>query len=282
MEVIQRIVRMKEIVNDLKQEKKLIGFVPTMGCLHEGHLSLVREARRMSDIVVVSIFVNPKQFGPNEDFEKYPRTIAKDTEILQKENVDYIFHPSVEEMYPASFRTYIEVEQLSQKLCGKSRPNHFKGVATVVMKLFNIVQPNFAFFGQKDAQQVIIIKRMIKDLNLNIEIITLPIIREPDGLALSSRNTYLNSEERKASTILYKALMKGKDIFQNGERKVAKISKAIIDTISSEPLAKIDYVEIVDLENLDALKIIEKNALIAIAVFIGSTRLIDNIIVEVK
>ncbi len=282
MEVIQRIVRMKEIVNDLKQEKKIIGFVPTMGCLHEGHLSLVREARRMSDIVVVSIFVNPKQFGPNEDFEKYPRTIAKDTEILQKENVDYIFHPSVEEMYPASFRTYIEVEQLSQKLCGKSRPNHFKGVATVVMKLFNIVQPNFAFFGQKDAQQVIIIKRMIKDLNLNIEMITLPIIREPDGLALSSRNTYLNSEERKASTILYKALMKGKDIFQNGERKVAKISKAIIDTISSEPLAKIDYVEIVDLENLDALKIIEKNALIAIAVFIGSTRLIDNIIVEVK
>jgi pantoate--beta-alanine ligase len=273
---------MKEVVSDLKEEKKLIGFVPTMGCLHEGHLSLVREARRMSDIVVVSIFVNPKQFGPNEDYDRYPRNIAKDTELLQKENVDYVFHPSVEEMYPAGYRTYVVVEDLSEKLCGKSRPNHFRGVATVVMKLFNIVQPNFAFFGQKDAQQVVIIKRMLKDLNSNIEIITLPIIREPDGLALSSRNNYLNSEERKAATVLYKSLMKAKELIQSGEHKSAKISKAIIDMITQEPLAKIDYVEIVDLENLEPVKTVGKNTLIAIAVYIGTTRLIDNIIAEVR
>lgn len=282
MEVIQRVARMKEIINDIKQEKKLIGFVPTMGCLHEGHLSLVREARKMSDVLIASIFVNPKQFGPNEDYERYPRNIAKDTELLQKENVDYIFYPTVEEMYPAGYKTYVEVEQLSQKLCGKSRPNHFRGVTTVVSKLFNIIQPNFAFFGQKDAQQTIIIKRMLKDLNSNIEIITMPIVREVDGLALSSRNVYLNPDERKAATILYKSLMKAKDLFQTGERKAAKISKAIIDVLSSEPLAKIDYIEIVDMENLDPLKTIEKNALIAIAIYVGSTRLIDNIIVEAK
>jgi pantoate--beta-alanine ligase len=236
----------------------------------------------MSDIVVVSIFVNPKQFGPNEDYDRYPRNIAKDTELLQKENVDYVFHPSVEEMYPAGYRTYVVVEDLSEKLCGKSRPNHFRGVATVVMKLFNIVQPNFAFFGQKDAQQVVIIKRMLKDLNSNIEIITLPIIREPDGLALSSRNNYLNSEERKAATVLYKSLMKAKELIQSGEHKSAKISKAIIDMITQEPLAKIDYVEIVDLENLEPVKTVGKNTLIAIAVYIGTTRLIDNIIAEVR
>lgn len=282
MEVIQRVARMKEIINDVKQEKKLIGFVPTMGCLHEGHLSLVREARKMSDVLIVSIFVNPKQFGPNEDYERYPRNIAKDTELLQKESVDYIFHPTVEEMYPPGYKTYVEVEHLSQKLCGKSRPNHFRGVSTVVSKLFNIIQPNFAFFGQKDAQQTIIIKRMLKDLNSNIEIITLPIVRESDGLALSSRNVYLNPDERRAATILYKSLMKAKDLFGNGERKAAKISKAITDVLSSEPLAKVDYVEIVDVENIDPVKTIEKNALIAIAVYIGSTRLIDNIIVEAK
>ncbi|OGF64520.1 MAG: pantoate--beta-alanine ligase [Candidatus Fischerbacteria bacterium RBG_13_37_8] len=282
MENINRIARMKELVKDIKKECKTIGFVPTMGALHEGHLSLVREARRMSDVVVVSVFVNPKQFGPGEDFEHYPRNIAQDTELLQKENVDYVFHPAVEEMFPNTYKTYIIVEDLSAKLCGKSRPGHFRGVTTVVMKLFNIVHPNFVFFGQKDAQQALIIKRMLKDLASDIEFIILPIVRDPNGLAFSSRNEYLTPEERNAAPILYAALMKAHERIKKGEKKAAKILSLINEMISSEPLAKIDYIEIVDLENLEPVKSIEKTTLIALAVFFGTTRLIDNIIVEAR
>lgn len=282
MEIVNRILRIKEIVKDLKKDEKTIGLVPTMGCLHEGHLSLVKEARRMSDVVIVSIFVNPKQFSPQEDYEEYPRNIAQDADILLKENVDYIFYPSNEEMYPENFKTYVEVADLSQKLCGKSRPGHFRGVATVVIKLLNIVQPHFAFFGQKDAQQALIIKRMIKDLNVDVEIITLPIVRDIDGLALSSRNMYLNEEERKAAIILHNALQQAHKLIKNGEKKTSKLIQEIKKIIESQPHARIDYVEIVDLENLSAVKTIEKPALIALAVYIGNTRLIDNIIVEAK
>ncbi len=280
MEIVNRIQRMKEVIKDIKKDNKTIGFVPTMGCLHQGHLSLVREARRMSDYVIVSIFVNPKQFGPNEDYEKYPRNITKDAEILSQENVDYVFYPAVEEMYPENYRTYIIVEDLSDKLCGKSRPGHFKGVATIVLKLLNIIQPNFAFFGQKDAQQSIIIKRMIRDLNLDTEIIILPIVREPDGLAMSSRNLYLSSEERKAATVLFNSLQAAKELIKDGEKKASKIIERIKKIIADEPLAKIDYIEVVDLENLNPMKSLDKTALIAIAVYIGETRLIDNIIVR--
>lgn len=280
MEIVNRIQRMKEIIKDIKKENKTIGFVPTMGCLHQGHLSLVREARRMSDYVIVSIFVNPKQFGPNEDYEKYPRDITKDAELLSQENVDYIFYPSVEEMYPENYKTYVIVEDLSDKLCGKTRPGHFRGVTTIVLKLLNIIQPNFAYFGQKDAQQTVIIKRMIKDLNLDTELIILPIVREPDGLAMSSRNLYLNPEERRAATILFKSLQKAKEVIKEGEKKSNKIIEEMKKIITTEPLAKIDYIEIVDLENLSPLKFINKTALIALAVYIGETRLIDNIIVR--
>lgn len=280
MEIVNRIQRMKEVIKDIKKDNKTIGFVPTMGCLHQGHLSLVREARRMSDYVIVSIFVNPKQFGPNEDYEKYPRNITKDAEILSQENVDYVFYPAVEEMYPENYRTYVIVEDLSDKLCGKSRPGHFKGVATIVIKLLNIIQPNFAFFGQKDAQQSIIIKRMIRDLNLDTEIIILPIVREPDGLAMSSRNLYLNPEERKAATVLFKSLQAAKELIKDGEKKASKIIERIKKIIADEPLAKIDYIEVVDLDNLNPMKSLDKTALIAIGVYIGETRLIDNIIVR--
>ena len=282
MEIVNRISRMKEIIKDLKKEGKTIGLVLTMGCLHEGHLSLIKEARRMSDVVIASIFVNPKQFGPHEDYEKYPRNIAQDADILLKENVDYIFYPSADEMYSENFNTYVEVAELSQKLCGKSRPGHFRGVATVVIKLLNIVQPHYAFFGQKDAQQAIIIRRMIKDLNVDVEIITVPIVRDVDGLALSSRNIYLNEEERKAAIILYHALQQVHKLIKNGEKRTSKLIQEIKKTIESEPHAKIDYVEIVNLENLSAVKTVEKPSLIALAVYIGSTRLIDNIIVEAK
>ena len=282
MDIVNRISRMRELVKDIKKENKTIGFVPTMGCLHDGHLSLVTEARRMSDVVIVSIFVNPKQFGPNEDYEKYPRDITQDADILLKENVDYIFYPSADEMYPEIFKTYIDVAELSNKLCGKSRPGHFRGVTTVVMKLLNIVQPHFAFFGQKDAQQVIIIKRMIKDLNADVEIIALPILRDVDGLALSSRNLYLNEEERKAAVLIFRSLQQAHKSIKNGEKRSNKLMQEIKKCIETEPLAKIDYVEMVELDNLNPVKSIEKSVLIALAVFIGKTRLIDNIIVEAK
>jgi pantoate--beta-alanine ligase len=281
MEVIQRIPQMKEVSRKARSEGKVIGLVPTMGFLHEGHLSLVREARKMADIVVVSLFVNPAQFAPTEDFDKYPRDVTRDAELLTSEKTDYIFLPKAEEMYPENYHTFVKVRDLSAKMCGVSRPDHFEGVTTVVLKLFHIVDPHFAYFGQKDAQQMVIIRRMVADLNLDVEIVRLPIMREPDGLAMSSRNTYLSSEERKAATVLYRALQHAQKRIDEGERKSKVLIKEIRETIESEPLARIDYISITDMIELKELKTLKGKCLIALAVYFGSTRLIDNIIVDV-
>jgi pantoate--beta-alanine ligase len=281
MEVIQRIPQMKEVSRKARSEGKVIGLVPTMGFLHEGHLSLVREARKMADIVVVSLFVNPAQFAPTEDFDKYPHDVTRDAELLTSEKTDYIFLPKAEEMYPENYHTYVKVRDLSAKMCGVSRPDHFEGVTTVVLKLFHIVDPHFAYFGQKDAQQMVIIRRMVTDLNLDVEIVRLPIKREPDGLAMSSRNTYLSSEERKAATVLYRALQHAQKRIDEGERKSKVLIKEMREIIEKEPLARIDYISITDMIELKELKTLKGKCLIALAVYFGSTRLIDNIIVDV-
>jgi pantoate--beta-alanine ligase len=281
MEVIQRIPQMKEASRKARSEEKVIGFVPTMGFLHEGHLSLVREARRMADVVVVSIFVNPAQFGPSEDFEKYPRDITRDAELLAAEKIDYMFLPKSEEMYPQSFSTNVKVRDLSAKMCGVSRPTHFEGVTTAVLKLFHIVDPHFAYFGQKDAQQLIIIRRMVTDLNMDVEIVRLPIVREGDGLAMSSRNAYLSEAERKAAPVLYRALEHARKRIEEGERKSKTLIKEMREIIESEPLARIDYISITDMNELKELKTLKGRVLIAVAANFGTTRLIDNIIVDI-
>ncbi len=275
-EVIQ-----KEII-ELKRSGKRIGFVPTMGALHDGHLSLVRQSKKENDITVVSIFVNPTQFGPNEDYQRYPRPFEKDKELLEKEEVDYLFYPSVEDMYPEGYETYVILEKLPNHLCGLSRPGHFKGVATVVTKLFNIVQPDRAYFGQKDYQQAKIIQKMVRDLNFPIQIVMMPIVRESNGLAMSSRNTYLSEKERNDATVLYRSLRKAKEMILSGEKDVSKIKEEMKKIISSVN-SRIDYIEIVDPETLESLEIIPKNGkvVVAVAVFIGSARLIDNEIVEI-
>jgi len=277
MEVIESIKKMQARADELRREGKL-GFVPTMGYLHEGHLSLIRAARKECKYVVVSIFVNPTQFGPSEDYQRYPRDLERDRRLCEKEGVDIIFAPTPEEMYPPGYCTYVEVAGLSDVLCGASRPGHFKGVATVVTKLFNIVKPHVAYFGQKDAQQALIIRRMVEDLNFDIDIRVLPIVREKDGLAMSSRNTYLSQEERRAARVLYKALMHAKSLLDSGVRDAGRLRQEMLNIIEAEPLAKVDYVEIVDYSNLKPLKEIEGEVLIAVAVWIGNTRLIDNIL----
>jgi pantoate--beta-alanine ligase len=282
MEIIQRILPMKESSKKARSDGKVIGFVPTMGFLHEGHLSLVREAKKMSDVVVVSIFVNPTQFGPAEDFEKYPRDPTRDAELLSNENIDVLFMPKPEEIYPSNYHTYVKVRDLSETLCGGTRPNHFEGVTTVVLKLFHIVEPHFAFFGQKDAQQLAIIRRMVKDLNMDVEIVRVPIVREPDGLAMSSRNVYLSPEERKAATVLYRALDHALARIEEGERKTKTILKEMKEIIQTEPLARLDYLAAVDLVELKDLKSVKGKCLIAVAAYFGNTRLIDNIVVEVE
>lgn len=282
MKIITKITELKAEIKALKSNGKIIGLVPTMGCLHEGHLSLVRSSVKKADCTVVSIFVNPTQFSPNEDFREYSRDLKHDSEILEREGVDYLFIPEASAMYPEGFKTYIEVHDLQDKLCGRSRLGHFRGVCTVVLKLFNIVDPDVSFFGQKDAQQAIVLKRMVKDLDLDVNIEILPIIREKDGLALSSRNTYLDQEQRKAALCLSKSLREADEMFKNGERKSARIIRSMEEIIKSEALAKIDYVRIVDLNNLDPLARIEKEALIAVAVFIGKNRLIDNTVINIK
>jgi len=282
MEMIQRILPMKESCKKAKSDGKIIGFVPTMGFLHEGHLALVREARKMSDVVVVSIFVNPSQFGPSEDFDKYPRDATRDAEILANENIDFLFMPKTEEIYPENYLTYVKVRDLSDKLCGVSRPDHFEGVTTVVLKLVHIIEPHFAFFGQKDAQQLVIIRRMVKDLNMDVEIVRVPTLREQDGLAMSSRNLYLSPEERKAATVLYRALEHALARVEEGERKVKTILKAMKEIISTEPLVQIDYIAATDLNDLKEIKTLRGKCLIALAAYVGTTRLIDNIIVEIE
>lgn len=282
MKIITKITELKAEIKALKSNGKIIGLVPTMGCLHEGHLSLVQSSVKKADCTVVSIFVNPTQFSPNEDFREYPRDLKHDSEIVEREGVDYLFIPEASAMYPEGFKTYIEVHDLQDKLCGRSRPGHFRGVCTVVLKLFNIVDPDVSFFGQKDAQQAVVLKRMVKDLDLDVNIEILPIIREKDGLALSSRNTYLDPEQRKAALCLSKSLREADEMFKSGERKSARIIRRMEEIIKSEALAKIDYVRIVDLNNLDPLARIEKEALIVVAVFIGKNRLIDNTFINIK
>jgi len=282
MKTITKIGEMRSAVKALKSQGKTIGFVPTMGYLHEGHLSLVRESIKEADSTVVSVFINPAQFGPTEDFEDYPRDMKRDSEILEKEGVDYLFVPEVKEMYPEGYKTYVEVCGFQDRLCGRSRPGHFRGVSTVVLKLFNIVNPDFSFFGQKDAQQAIILEKMVQDLDLEVKIEILPIIREEDGLALSSRNTYLNTEERRAALVLSKSLGEAQKMIEKGERDVESIIRRMKEIIKGEPLAKIDYIEIVDIDNLNPLTSIGKKVLVALAVFIGKVRLIDNVIVHTK
>lgn len=282
MKIISSIKEMKKEINSLKRKRKTIGFVPTMGYLHEGHLSLIRECVKKVHFSVVSIFVNPTQFGPGEDFEDYPRDFKRDSDILQKEGVDYIFHPSAEDMYPSDYKTYVQITELENKLCGRSRPGHFRGVSTVVLKLFNIINPDIAFFGQKDFQQSVIIKRMVRDLNLEVRIEVLPIVREKDGLAVSSRNTYLTPEQKKAALCLYSSLKVAQKMVEEGEKDTEKIIKKVEDIINQESYAKIDYVEIVNTQNLNPISRLEDEALMALAVYIGKVRLIDNTIIGLK
>ena len=264
-----------------REQDKTIGLVPTMGALHDGHLSLVREARRMCDVVVVSVFVNPTQFGPGEDFEKYPRDLTKDTALLTDYNVDYIFAPTVDEVYPKGFSTYVSVEGLSEQLEGSSRPGHFRGVATVVTILLNTVRPDFAFFGQKDAQQALVIRRLVKDLAFDTEIVILPTVREDSGLAISSRNLYLTAEEQQAATVIHRALQAAKNAYKDGERSAGRLADLVRSTIEDEPRARLDYVSVSDAETLERLdKLDERPILIALAAYIGKTRLIDNTILN--
>ncbi len=278
MEIINRRQRMSSVARKIRRDQdRTIGLVPTMGALHEGHLSLVREARRMCDVVVVSVFVNPTQFGAGEDFEHYPRNLTKDTAQLTDYNVDYIFAPAAEEIYPKDFTTYVNVSGLSKPLEGETRPGHFRGVATVVAILLNTIRPDFAFFGQKDAQQAVIIKRMVRDLAFDTEIVVLPTVREDSGLAISSRNLYLNKEEQESAAVIHRGLMQAKELFKKGERHSAKLEEIVRTTIESEPRARVDYVSVVDAETLEKLdKLDERPILIAVAAYVGKTRLIDN------
>jgi pantoate--beta-alanine ligase len=257
-----------------------VGLVPTMGALHEGHLSLIRAAKAQSDVIAASIFVNPTQFGPNEDFTRYPRDLDRDLALLEREGVDFIFVPSVEEMYPQPSNTWVTVEGLSERLCGKSRPGHFRGVATVVAKLFNVVSPHLAFFGQKDAAQVAIIRRMVRDLNLQVQIEVCPIVREPDGLALSSRNAYLDAQQRKDALVLFRALSRVQELFEKGERGFAALIGAAKAEFQPIPAVRLDYFEIVDPDDLTTVSAINQRTLVAVAAFVGSTRLIDNLLLE--
>lgn len=280
MVIYSKIEEVRQQVSDWKKEGLSVGLVPTMGYLHEGHKSLIDAARKDNDRVVVSIFVNPMQFGPNEDLESYPRDLDKDAKLCQEAGVDLIFHPDPEEMYAPGFCSYVDMNGLTTELCGKSRPVHFRGVQTVVLKLFHIVTPDRAYFGQKDAQQLAVIKRMVRDLNVGTEIIGCPIIREADGLAKSSRNTYLNDAERQAALVLSRSLNVGKALVESGETRAQAIREAITKGIEKEPMAKIDYVDVVDFDTVAPLDTIQGSVLVAIAVFIGKTRLIDNFIVE--
>ena len=275
---------MSSISRKLRREQdKTIGVVPTMGALHEGHLSLIREARQMCDIVVVSIFVNPTQFGKNEDFDLYPRDLTADTSLLTGYNVDYIFAPPVEEIYPDGFSSYIYVENLSDSLEGASRPGHFRGVATVVAILFNTIRPDFAFFGQKDAQQIAVLKRMVKDLAFDTEIVTMPTVREENGLAMSSRNAYLNPREKQAAAVIYQVLREAKLAYRNAERHADRLANIVADKINAEPLARLEYVHASDYETMIPLDRLEdETASISVAVRFGNTRLIDNAILNKK
>ncbi len=282
MQVICSVLQMQKIVAKLHREGKSIGFVPTMGALHEGHLSLMRRARKENNILIISIFVNPTQFCPQEDYKKYPRPFSQDKRLSQQIGIDYIFAPSVKQMYPDDFLTSVQVKKLTSCLCGSYRPEHFEGVTTVVTKLFNIISPDRAYFGQKDYQQAVIINKMVKDINMPIKVILMPIVRDPDGLAMSSRNKYLNCEERKASLVLSKSLQIARKMIQLNNRIQSKdIIRKMKKEIAKEKLAKIDYVKVVNAETLEEIKQIKRKVLIALAVWIGKTRLIDNLLIKI-
>lgn len=278
MELVKTIQEVRVAVKAWKKQGLTVGFVPTMGYLHEGHRSLIDAAAAQNDKVVVSIFVNPMQFGPTEDLEQYPRDLEQDRNLCEAAGAALIFHPEPEEMYGKNFCSFVDMTGLTEGLCGKSRPVHFRGVCTVVTKLLHIVQPDRAYFGQKDAQQLAVVRRMVEDLNMDVTIVGCPIIREADGLAKSSRNTYLSSEERQAALVLSRALKAGKEKLEQGVREAEPILAVIRETIRQEPMAKIDYVELVDAETLQPIDRVERDALAALAVFIGKTRLIDNFI----
>jgi pantoate--beta-alanine ligase len=280
MEIVKTIDEVRVKVKQWKREGNAVGFVPTMGFLHEGHESLIKQARKENDKVVVSIFVNPTQFAPTEDLESYPRDLEHDAILCENAGADLIFHPEASQMYDEKASTIVEVKGLTTQLCGKSRPTHFGGVCLVVSKLFHIVNPDRAYFGEKDAQQLAVIKRMAKDLDFGIEIIGCPIIREEDGLAKSSRNTYLSLEERQAATILSKSLVSAKQLIVSGEKNAKQVKKQICTMIEQEPLARIDYIEVVDFDTIQPIEEIKGPILVAIAVFIGKTRLIDNFIIK--
>jgi pantoate--beta-alanine ligase len=283
MEIINRRQRMASVTRKLRREEdKTIGLVPTMGALHDGHLSLVREARRMCDVVIVSVFVNPTQFGPAEDFERYPRDLTGDTTKLADYNVDYIFAPPVEEVYPRGFATYVNVEGLSETMEGAARPGHFRGVATILTVLFNIIRPDFAFFGQKDAQQTLVVKRLVRDLAFDLEVVVLPTVREQTGLALSSRNAYLTEEQHKAAAVLYRALAQAREVYNEGERGAKRLAETVRTQVDAEPLARLEYVGVVDAETMEKYDRIpeDRPVLIALAAKVGRTRLIDNIIIQ--
>ena len=280
MRVVKTIEEVREQVKAWKREGLRVGLVPTMGFLHEGHKSLIVKAVEENDRVVVSDFVNPTQFGPKEDLASYPRDIERDAKLCEEAGADLIFHPEPEEMYAPDYCSFVDMDGLTKGLCGKTRPTHFRGVCSVVAKLFNIVAPDNAYFGQKDAQQLAVIRRMVRDLNFDIRIVACPIIREEDGLAKSSRNTYLNAEERVAALVLSRALNKGKALVENGELSAAKVKDVIMEELCKEPLARVDYVEVVDADSIEPVKELKGNILVAIAVYIGKTRLIDNIIFE--
>jgi pantoate--beta-alanine ligase len=280
MEIAKTIAELRAHVRRARERGQSIGLVPTMGALHAGHVSLIQAARRETGFVVVSIFVNPTQFGPNEDFSRYPRTWETDLEICRGEGIDLVFAPEAVEVYPPGFHTYVEVTGLQDVLCGRSRPGHFRGVATIVLKLFNMVQPDSAYFGQKDAQQVVIIRQLVRDLNVPVEIRVCPTIREADGLALSSRNAYLSPEQRKHATALYRALGAAKRQVEAGERDPARVRQTMLDIILATPGAVLDYAELVDSSTLEPVKRIEGQVLVALAVRYGGTRLIDNLILQ--
>ncbi len=282
MKIVRDIAEMQQLAETYRQEGKRIGFVPTMGYLHEGHLSLMRQVRPRCDVLVVSIFVNPTQFGPNEDFERYPRDFERDERLCRQEGVDVVFYPTAEAMYPQPYRTYVNVEQLTETMCGASRPGHFRGVTTVVTKLFHIVKPHLVVFGQKDYQQSLVIRQMVRDLNFDITIVVAPIVREADGLAMSSRNNYLTPEERQQALVLYRSLRKAEELIEQGEQDAARILEAMQQIIAGAPDARIDYIVIVDGDTLEPVTRVKDNTVIALAVYIGNTRLIDNTIIREK
>lgn len=282
MKTIETVTEMVQLAKMWRQEGKRVGLVPTMGYLHQGHLSLAAAARQDCDIVVMSIFVNPTQFGPNEDYEAYPRDLSHDRALAEGAGVDYLFAPQPGDMYPNGYSTFVNVEGVTDHLCGAKRPGHFRGVATVVSKLFHIVQPEKAYFGQKDGQQVAVLRRMVADLNMPVEIIARPIVREADGVALSSRNVYLSAEQRQQAVVLSQGLARARDLFVQGERDGEILKKAVTDVIQTAPLAKIDYVQLVDGDTMAPIPKITGNAMLAVAVYFGETRLIDNVLLTVE